>query len=278
MRKPSTKLPIHDRQRELLAGATEHRYKDLGGGEGLQLHVYAPQTGAEQPCPAIVFFYGGGFWERGELSQFAPQCLQLAERGMVAILADYRLGKNRGVSPLDGVEDALDAVGWIAANAERLGIDAGKIVVGGASSGAHVTLAATMPEDGIEPAALVLFSPIVNAVRESVIDLFGDKKTAKSVSPLHLIRKGLPPMIIFHGAEDRVQPVGDVETFARKVLRKKNHCEMNLFMGERSSYFNFNVNAEMYESTLNAVDDFLVRQGILASGAGGGATTRLDSR
>ena len=48
-------------------------------------------------------------------------------------------------------------------------------------------------------------------------------------------------------------------------------------MGEGSAYFNFNVNAALYEATLNLADDFLVRLGLLGGGGDGGSTTRLES-
>ncbi len=273
---------ISDRQRELLDGAERIAYKDLGAGESLDLFVFSPQD-VGTALPVLVFFYGGGFWERGALSQFAPQALHFADRGCVSLLVDYRLGRKRGTSPLDGVEDARDAVAWVAANARRLGVDVSKIVLAGASSGAYVALASMMDMDNdaqasvCEPAALVLFSPIVNLVRDNAIKKFGDKKLAKQASPLHQVRKGLPPMLIFHGTVDRDQVVSEVETFAKKASRKKNVCELNLFKGEGSSYFNFNVNANLYEATLNTMDDFMIRVGALDGGVDGAATTRLDS-
>ena len=272
-------VTINERQRELLDGARRFPYKELESGGALDLHIFSPPGGGSAR-PAIVFFFGGGFWERGELSQFAPQCLHFVERGMVAILADYRLGRERGATPLDGLEDARDAVAWICANARQLGIDRAKLVLAGASSGAHVFLAAALDPDrelATEPAAMVLFSPIVNVVRDGVIDRFGDKRTAKSVSPLHQVRKQLPPMVLFHAGDDRFQPVAEVEAFAKRMSKKKNRCELHVFNGECSSFFNLNVNANLYEATLNIADDFLVSVGVLESTTDGGSTTRLES-
>ena len=280
---PVSNIRIHERQRELLDGAERFCYKHDSSGEALELLVYAPE-GAVGGSAAIVFFFGAGLWERGELSQFAPQCLHFAERGMVAILADYRLGQEHGATPLDGVEDVRDAVAWIRANARRLGIDPSRVVLAGASSGAHVALVATMVcaegagrrRRGPDPAALVLFSPIVNVVRDNLVGKFADRRAAKHASPLHQVRKGLPPMLIFHGGADRLQGLGDVKSFAKKMARKKNRCELNIFRGELSSYFNFNVNAELYEATLNMADHFLESVGVLEESGRGATTTRLD--
>ncbi|MGI9241916.1 MAG: alpha/beta hydrolase [Verrucomicrobiales bacterium] len=283
MDNPTSSIRINERQRELLHGAERFSYRELDSGEPLELFVYSPES-AEKAAPVIVFFYGAGFWERGELSQFAPQCLHFAERGMVAILADYRLGQRPGATPLDGVEDVRAAVAWIRDHSERLNVDPGKVVLAGASSGAHVILLATMLDGGADdaapdptPSALVLFSPIVNVRRGKMIEKFGGRRLAKQASPLHRVKKRLPPVLVFHGGEDRVQRLGEVETFAKRMARKRNLCELHTYLGESSSYFNFNVNAGLYEATLNIADEFLVRLGLLDGGADGGATTRLES-
>ena len=64
-------LRINERQRELLDGAERMSYKELADGDSLDLYVYSP-PGAASRLPVIVFFYGGGFWERGEVSQNPP--------------------------------------------------------------------------------------------------------------------------------------------------------------------------------------------------------------
>ena len=269
-----------DRQRDLLQDAERFSYKEIGAGEGLDLFVFSP-PGLVEPAPAILFFYGGGFWEGGALAQFVPQALHFASRGCVSIVVDYRLGRERGSSPLDGVEDARDAVAWVSGQAGRLGVDATKLVLGGASCGAFVALASVMdppPQSVVDrPAGLLLFSPIVNVARGASVGRFGGKKLAKQVSPLHRVRRGLPPVILFHGTEDPDQGISEIEALARKLTRKKNVCELHVFRGERSSFFNFNVDATLYEATLNLADEFLVRLGVLGGGADGAATTRLES-
>ena len=264
-------------QRELLERAERVDYKVSPGGDPLSLHAFHPHgPGGERP--AIVFFHGCGSWVRGELSQFAPQCLHFAARGVVAVAADYRVGG--GSRPQDAVEDVRDAVAWIRDHSEQLGVDPDKVVLAGASSGAHAVLASVMSPDvglAVQPAAMLLFSPIINVTRDRLAENFGDKQNAKAFSPLHQIRKGQPPMIVFHARGDRVQSAGEVETFAKKMAKKKNQCELTVYHGEGQSFFNFNVNASLYEATLNSADDFLVRVGVLSGGSDGAATTRLVS-
>lgn len=281
MIRPPVSIMMRDRQRELLDAAERLPYKQLDSGETLDLYVFAPGEPVAAGAAAIVFFYGGGMWEQGVLSQFGPQCAHFSKRGMVAVLADYRCGQARGATPVDGLEDVHAAIDWIHGHASQLGIDRSKLVLAGASSGAQAALAAVM-ESGraaeMAPAAMVLFSPIVNVARAGVAGRFaGGRLGVKQLSPLHQVRKGLPPMLVFHATQDRVQPVAEVEAFARKMARKRNRCDLNVFCGEQPSFFNLNVNAGLYEATLNQADEFLVSLGLLPDGQEGAVTTWLDS-
>ena len=91
------------------------------------------------PTPAIVFFFGGG-WSQGTVTQFTPQAKHFAERGMVAILADYRVFRRHGTTALEAMADARSAVRWVRANASKLGVDPNRIVAAGGSSGGHIAL------------------------------------------------------------------------------------------------------------------------------------------
>ena len=104
----------------------------------LILKVYVPKDWRwEDRRPAIVFFFGGG-WENGTIDHFKTQSQYLAARGMVGITPDYRVGSRHGVTPFECVKDGKAALEWVKENAGELGIDAGKIVVGGGSAGGHI--------------------------------------------------------------------------------------------------------------------------------------------
>lgn len=50
---------------------------------------------------------------QGDVGQFAPQAKHLAQRGMVAVLVDYRMRSRHGTTPLDAIADAKSAVRWV---------------------------------------------------------------------------------------------------------------------------------------------------------------------
>ncbi|MHB8912215.1 MAG: hypothetical protein ACYC42_06140, partial [Lysobacter sp.] len=56
---------------------------------GLSLDLYRPQGNPTPPAPTVLFFYGGG-WQRGQRGQYRFVGRQLAQQGVLAIVADYR--------------------------------------------------------------------------------------------------------------------------------------------------------------------------------------------
>ena len=107
-----------------IEGAHTHVYKSIDGID-LRLHVFSPPDHlASMKRPAIVFFFGGG-WTRGTVEQFVPQSQHLAERGMVAIVADYRVFARHKTTPFEAMTDARSAIRWVRSHAPELGIDPG---------------------------------------------------------------------------------------------------------------------------------------------------------
>jgi len=224
-----------------------------------------------------VFFFGGG-WSGGSPTQFEPHSRHLASRGMIAIVADYRVKTRQDAKPADCVSDAKACVRWVRANAARLGIDPERIAVGGGSAGGHLAAStATLP--GLDtakddksvsclPNALVLFNPATVLAPFPGLDLkgfgaglskekFGCEPT--EISPLHHVKKGTPPTIIFHGKSDTTVPYSTVEKFAEVMKAAGNRCELVGYEGQPHGFFN----KSKYAETLAAADDFLVSLGYL---------------
>ena len=236
----------------------------------LQIHLYLPSDWTEgDKRPAIVFFFGGG-WQNGSPSQFAHQAERLAQRGMVAACADYRVKSKDGVGPRSCVEDAKSAVRWLRANGARLGIDPERIVAGGGSAGGHLAACTALTpdligenEDGAissKTSAMVLFNPVLNFSGEPRLleRIDNDETLAKLISPTLHLETGSPPATLFYGALDMLLPQG--EAFAARSRELGNRAELHVPPGQNHGYFN---KPPYREDTLHLAEQFLASLGML---------------
>jgi acetyl esterase/lipase len=271
-----------------IEGAEEITYKTVDGIK-LNLWIFYPANHkSTDNTPAIVFFFGG-VWSTGSPSQFVKHCEYLSARGMVAIVADYRVNSRNGVFAKDCVFDAKSAIRWIRKNASELGIDSSRIAAGGGSAGGHLAAScATLPKFDDEnenksisskPNALVLFNPAV--VLAPIDDLTNEENEKikgfekrmgtkpEDISPYHHIVHNLPPTIIFHGTNDKAIPLNTVKLFTEKMYKYGNKCTLIAYKGVGHGFFNnssvkdFNDSNAAFVDTVHRMDEFLVSLGYI---------------
>ena len=99
------------------------------------LDVYKPLTAAgAAPPPIVVFFYGGN-WSQGERADYRFVGEALASRGVIVVIADYRLSPQ--VRYPEFLRDSAAAVKWTFDHAAELGGSPANVVVMGHSAGAY---------------------------------------------------------------------------------------------------------------------------------------------
>src|SRR6478672_8255386 len=76
----------------------------------LKLVVTLPPAGTSGDKRAAIVFFSGGAWANSNIGQFKDWASYLAQRGMVAVRADYRVSKTHHVGPDQCVEDARSAM------------------------------------------------------------------------------------------------------------------------------------------------------------------------
>jgi len=244
-------------------------YKSIGPVE-LKLHLFRPAAPSSGLRSAIVFFFGGG-WATGSPGTFYQHCRHLAERGMLAAAAEYRVRDRHGTTAFECVADGKSAVRWLRTHAEELGIDPQRIAAGGGSAGGHVaacaaTIAGCEDEAGLvssRPDALVLFNPAVDATLPRFADRFAGR--AAEISPVHHVQPGQPPTIIFHGTADNIVPLENVERFTRLMTAAGNRCELVPFPGKEHGFYHYGdaPGSESYHATIAGTDRFLTGLGFL---------------
>ncbi len=201
----------------------------------------------DKAVPAIVFFFGGG-WTHGSTSQFYPFAKELTNLGIQCYCAQYRINATHGTEPRNCVEDGVSAIRALRKFAEREGIDPHRITAGGGSAGAHVAVATalcagfdTQGEDlsvSAVPDALLLYNPVYDNGPEGYAH-DRVKSYWQQISPLHNIKAGMPPSVVFLGSEDDLIPVRTAKTFQAKAQAAGAQSELHIYEGEGHGFFNF---------------------------------------
>ena len=106
----------------------------------IALRLYRPlrstSPSGAAALPVLVYFHGGG-WVIGDLDTHDTLCRELANRSGCAVVAvDYRMGPEHRFPA--AVDDCVAATAWVARHADRLGVDAARLAVGGDSAGANL--------------------------------------------------------------------------------------------------------------------------------------------
>jgi acetyl esterase/lipase len=100
-----------------------------------RLDIYAPASATPAAGrPVVVFFYGGS-WNSGERAEYRFVGEALASRGILTLVADYRLYPE--VRYPGFVEDSALALAWGLEHAKGLGGDPRRVFVMGHSAGGY---------------------------------------------------------------------------------------------------------------------------------------------
>ena len=198
----------------------------------LQLLVpYRPEWKRDENYPLVVFIPGSA-WYKQEMYNSIPALSRLAENGIVVAAVQYR--ESTIARYPAQVEDVERAVLYLVSKAEDFHIDTDRIFLAGNSSGGHIALMTVLRSaNGIidvkefhvglikgvigESAPTDIFMCSHSTIPENmpknfspckdllgVSEIMEDLETAKEASCKMYIDENtpLPPILLFHGAED----------------------------------------------------------------------------
>ncbi len=248
-------------------------YKEIDTTTNLFLEIHYPDSfDNSKNYPAMVFFFGGG-WIGGNRKQFLNHSRYFVKRGMVCFLADYRTQNQHKTTPFESLKDAKSSIRYIRSNSAKFNIDPDQIIAVGGSAGGHLAAATALVEGYNEssdnlsissiPNALILFNPVIDNGPGG----YGYERIGiqfKDFSPLHNIKKGAPPTIIFLGTEDKLVPVEAVEYYKLAMEKVGSRCDLKLYEGEGHGFFNYR-NFDLFKKTVLEADAFLQSLGYLKS-------------
>lgn len=238
-----------------------------------------PAATADHPAPVLVYFHGGG-WARGERPKSASSFNAFMGLGFSVISVDYRMTAQTNAPA--AVTDALCALSWAKANADKYHFDASRIVAYGTSAGGHLALMAGMlprdtaiadPKCGPVPrvaAMLDYYGPTDLAAAfktprpaASLVAWLGPVKDpaalALQMSPINYVRAGLPPVFIVHGTLDPTVPYAQ-STLLFEALKASG---VSVAIHTVPGGFHGKFTDEEKKATNVAVKAFLLSNGIL---------------
>jgi acetyl esterase len=115
------------------------------------------------PAPALVYYHGGAFVMKPAPQHFENTLRYAREADCLVIFVEYRLAPKYPFPA--GFNDCHAALRWAILNAEELGIDKGRLVVGGDSAGGGLAAGVVQrawQEDGISLRGQLLIYPCVD--------------------------------------------------------------------------------------------------------------------
>jgi len=222
-----------------------------------KLDVYKRRD-ATTPQPTLIWIHGGG-WTGGVKENSLPFFAPWLEMGWQVVNVEYRLAK---ISPAPAaVEDCLCALRWVAGHAKQYNFDTTRLVLSGDSAGGHLALTTGMiPESaGFESqcpgARLPKVAAIVNwygitdvadllqgpNMKDYAVAWLGNRadrtEAAARVSPLHFVRKDLPPILTIHGDADPVVPYSHAQRLQTELEGAGVPHQLITVPGGKHGYF-----------------------------------------
>lgn len=196
------------------------------GGVKLLMDIYLPwQPG---PRPAVLLVHGGG-WLGGSKAGYREIGPMLARKGYAACAINYRLAPDHPYPA--AMDDCHRAIRWLRAHGPEFGIDPKRIAAMGDSAGGHLValIGVRDARPGVDkelghyrsrPDAVVsnygahelfLMWKIEMAHRPLTAWLGGPPdrfaENYRMASPVFMVDKKTPPMLLIHGDKDTVNPL-----------------------------------------------------------------------
>ena len=205
----------------------------------LTLDAYIPD--GVGPFPAVIVVHGGGFTAGDKQTYVKPLFDPLTRGGFTWFTINYRLAPKYCFPA--AVEDVERAVQYVRAHAREYKVDAKRIALMGESAGGHlVSFVGAQNKPTSRVAAVVSFygphdlearAVQQGKLSDSVKAFLGltelNDETLRSLreaSPITYVHKGMPPLLLIHGAKDLLVPYDQSVKMCDKMKQAGAACEV----------------------------------------------------
>jgi acetyl esterase/lipase len=219
------------------------------------LDMCVPPHPAGSPAPALVMLHGGA-WRSGGRKDWFEGCRRAATSGVVGVTIDYRLADGTaGHSWPAQLVDAQLAVRWVRVHAKEYDIDPGRVCAIGDSAGGHLAVfLAALDKPVLGEYATLL--PGVSPKADCAVDWFAPvdfsgflqhpgtmrmmfvgvapsdyANAERSASPLFAVGPQTSPLLIAHGAEDRMVNISQSRALQDALTRNGVLNQLWVFHG-----------------------------------------------
>ena len=190
-----------------------------------KLDIYRPVP-AIANAPVVVFFYGGS-WNSGSRDDYGFVGEALASRGIVVVIADYRLYPQVRYPAF--LQDGAHAVAWTHQHIADYGADPQQLYLMGHSSGAYNAAMLALDArwlEGVDLSPLMLkgwiglagpydFLPIEN---KEVQPVFFFPDSPPESQPINHVSASAPPSLLMASTDDKlVNPTRNTGGLAAKL-------------------------------------------------------------
>ncbi|MDI6102587.1 alpha/beta hydrolase [Actinoplanes sp. NEAU-A12] len=238
------------------------------GHRPLTLDLFRPPAGAA-PHPLVIWVHGGG-WRTGSNKHDGPQ-LAPARIGDRILAAGYALARvsyrlsGEATFPAQ-LHDVKAAVRWLRQHSAGLRLDQARFAVWGESAGGHLAALVALTGDDPSMAGGGAVPGVSDAVRAGVLwyapsdlltmaaqnhpeglqdhdapespesRLVGGPvqelpKESAAASPVNYVSPDAPPLLIAHGEQDRIVPVGQSRELHERLIAVGAPAELRIVPG-----------------------------------------------
>lgn len=255
-----------------------------GNHERHSLDIYIPNT-VKSHSGVILFIHGGG-WHQGYKEAHRPDAEFCCNEGYVSATMNYRF-VSESLSVYDELDDISSALEVIKEKCSEYGLKVNKLILSGASAGAHLSLlyAYTRKETApLSPVAVCAYCPPVDCSKtDFLIGISGQfeswkyeilskccgikitkdtflnepqQQALKRISPQNYVDEFTVPTAVFHGKLDDIIPLEHIREFVD--LLKENGVKNDLLIYENSGH-TLDKDPEAAEKARENIRDYAVK-------------------
>ena len=255
-----------------------------GNHERHSLDIYIPKT-VKSHSGVILFIHGGG-WHQGYKEAHRPDAEFFCNEGYISATMNYRF-VSESLNVFDELDDISSALETIKIKCSEHGFNTKKLILSGASAGAHLSLlyAYTRKEIApVFPVAVCAYCPPVDCSKNDfLIGISGQfenwkyeilskccgikitkdtflnepqQQALKRISPQNYVDEFTVPTAVFHGKLDDIIPLEHIREFVN--LLKENGVKNDLLIYENSGH-TLDKDPETAEKTREIIRDYALK-------------------